>query len=89
MTDKHDNPPAFPRTGEGVEPGVGHGRYDCPGMSLLDYFAGQFMRDAWDIASSAEYEGDQPTQAAAIFTTASHIAYQMAWAMLAERERQS
>lgn len=30
-----DNPPAFPRTGEGF----GNPSYDTPGMSLRDYFA--------------------------------------------------
>lgn len=34
-----DNPQAFPRTGEGV----GSPRYDVPGMSLRDYFAGQVV----------------------------------------------
>ena len=32
-----NNPPAFPRTGEGF----GNPRYDAPGMSLRDWFAGQ------------------------------------------------
>lgn len=34
-----DNPPAFPRTGEGF----GNDLYDTPGMSLRDWFAGQAL----------------------------------------------
>ena len=34
-----DNPPAFPRTGEGF----GSPKYDTPGMSLRDWFAGQAL----------------------------------------------
>lgn len=33
------NPPAFPRTGEGF----GNPRYDAPGMSLRDWYAGRTM----------------------------------------------
>lgn len=32
-----ENPPAFPRTGEGF----GNPKYDEPGMTLRDWFAGQ------------------------------------------------
>lgn len=32
-----ENPPAFPRTGEGV----GNPHYDVPGMDMRDWFAGQ------------------------------------------------
>lgn len=34
-----ENPPAFPRTGEGF----GNPLYDTPGMSLRDWFAGQAL----------------------------------------------
>jgi hypothetical protein len=37
MTSEAENPPAFPRVGEGF----GNPRYDAPGMSLRDWFAGQ------------------------------------------------
>jgi hypothetical protein len=40
---KHDNPPAFPRTGEGVRAGDTHPAYDCPGMTLRDYYFGQAL----------------------------------------------
>ena len=61
-----DNPPAFPRLGEGF----GSPKYDEPGMSLRDWFAGQavaglisggmadgtaFTRDAVDLISNAAY----------------------------------
>jgi hypothetical protein len=38
-TEQPENPPAFPRTGEGV----GNPRYDEPGMTLRDWFAGQAL----------------------------------------------
>lgn len=81
--DKPNNPPAFPRTGEGF----GNSLYDTPGMTLRDWFAGQFIREAWDIACSAKYEGETAAKSAAVFAVASRIAYEMADAMLAERER--
>lgn len=39
MSDKPENPPAFPRTGEGF----GNELYDAPGMTLRDWFAGQAL----------------------------------------------
>lgn len=36
---KPENPPAFPRTGEGF----GNPLYDAPGMTLRDWFAGQVL----------------------------------------------
>lgn len=39
-----ENPPAFPRTGEGV----GNPNYDEPGMLLRDWFAGQALASVLD-----------------------------------------
>lgn len=79
--DKPNNPPAFPRTGEGF----GNSLYDTPGMSLRDWFAGQAL--AGGLANT------DTTKAMAMWgSPGSKIqlaewAYAHADAMLAERER--
>lgn len=71
MMKKHDGGAAFPRTGEGF----GNPLYDAPGMSLRDWFAGQFFGI---IMCGPDIES---------YTQAARRAYEAADAMLAERER--
>jgi hypothetical protein len=65
----------------------GGSRLDCvdKGMTLRDYFAGQALPEAtkaaWSEYSEGEIEYEQ------IFTRAAEIAYKIADAMLAEREK--
>lgn len=69
-----NNPPAFPNTGNSA--------WQLPpaeGMSLRDWFAGQALAVAWDARDKGYYEGDDCDMA--------RCAYQIADAMLAERER--
>jgi len=74
---KPENPPAFPRTGEGF----GNPMYDAPGMTLRDYFAGQalagFMANA-NMPFAPDYAEVEPRQIA-------DASYDIADAMLAAR----
>jgi hypothetical protein len=80
MTDIPDNPPAFPRTGEGVREGETHPRYDCPGMTLRDWFAGQALNVLGGMYASGEIDVSGSFEVA-------NMAYSLADAMLAEREK--
>jgi len=51
MSEINDGGPAFPSEGEGH----GNPHYHSPGMSLLDYFAGQAL--AGLLAADAKYNG--------------------------------
>ena len=72
------NPPAFPRTGEGM----GSPHYDEPGMTLRDWFAGQAIGrviDAYIVGNGACLgSAHMPPNCAA-------HAYRIADAMLAAR----
>jgi hypothetical protein len=77
-----DNPPAFPRTGEGfVSP-----QYDTPGMTLRDWFAGKALSGITaDPETGADFDPDTDSWnrwAADI----AEVAYGIADAMLAQRE---
>lgn len=67
MTDKPENPPAFPRLGEGF----GSPKYDTPGMTLRDWFAGQALANPEMLSFKREH--------------AARMSYEIADAMLAER----
>lgn len=68
-----DNPPAFPRTGEGF----GNHSY-APGMTLRDYFAGQALAQATrEIWEKHKYED------------VARRSYGIADAMLAERAKET
>ncbi len=69
MLDKPENPPAFPMA---LMPGFDIAE---PGMSLRDWFAGQFA--AAEVARGND----------CLFSDYAHNAYALADAMLAERER--
>ncbi len=71
-----DNPPAFPRTGEGF----GNSTYDTPGMTLRDWFAGQALG-----ALSAELKRSEEYGTA--MRALASKAFVIADAMLAEREK--
>lgn len=71
------NPPAFPRTGEGV----GNPRYDVAGMDLRDWFAGQAMTGFCATLSGAT------VGSSIYYLQLAKDAYGVADAMLAERER--
>lgn len=71
---KAENPPAFPRLGEGF----GHPAYDEPGMTLRDYFAGQALVGGMSAADGHNF---------ATATDAARQAYEIADAMLTERTR--
>lgn len=75
-----DNPPAFPRTGEGF----GNPKYDKPGMTLRDWFAGQA---AMGLMSACDNAGTWTTMGCA-GGVAQH-AYQVADAMLIERTKEA
>lgn len=66
--------PAFPRTGEGF----GNPKYDAPGMTLRDWFAGQALSG---IASCLSGKGD------VLYNVIVSDAYDLADAMLAEKDR--
>lgn len=70
-----NNPPAFPRTGDGF----GNPKYDTPGMSLRDYFAGQFIVGHGYVVESGELTREAQARLA-------KEAYQVADAMLRARE---
>lgn len=75
-----DNPPAFPRIGEGF----GNPSYDTPGMSLRDWFAGQAL--AGDLASQNEFTGEWPTTSSGEHLRGrAEFFYRFADAMLAAR----
>ena len=73
---KIDNPPAFPRTGQGF----GNPNYDEAGMTLRDWFAGQALPEAMRWAFNNANDDFLPEE------WASKIAFATADAMLAERE---
>jgi hypothetical protein len=50
MTDKPENPLAFPSTGEGF----GNPKYSALGMTLRDYFAGQALVSAANNPTNAK-----------------------------------
>ena len=88
-----DNPPAFPRTGEGV----GNPKYDEPGMRLRDWFAGQALngfladssqrriREACEVVEQFKDMG--PLERAAVVNKELAAgSYALADAMLAERK---
>lgn len=84
------NPPAFPRTGEGV----GNPHYDEPGMELRDWFAGQLAAAEVASAGANEFAAEALADAAekagqTIEQRIAFNAYQVADALLAERERGS
>ena len=74
-----ENPPAFPRTGEGF----GNPHYDEAGMSLRDWFAGQVL----PFAASRDYRTDWGPAGTGHATQAARFAYQIADAMLTERSK--
>lgn len=51
------------------------------GMTLRDWFAGMALQSAWEALDKGYYESDQPNSSIAA------AAYQLADAMLAEREK--
>jgi len=69
-----DNPQAFP----GTFIGSGGGRYPTPGMTLLDWFAGQALKG---LCEPSDVNAD-PVE----FVKLSAQAYQIALAMLAARD---
>lgn len=82
MTDKPENPPAFPTEwapdlfpGEAMQTGERTAQY--PGMTLLDYFAGQALAGLLAHASGASPFAAPGT------------AWTLAEAMLAEREKRA
>lgn len=77
----NDGGPAFPGIGEWQREDIGNGHYrryqeSLPGMSLLDYFAGEALKVLLAKATSHEGMGYR-----------TGIAYDYAECMLAERER--
>jgi len=77
--DKIENPPAFPRTGEGMfDP-----KYDEAGMTLRDWFAGQALANAAEM-SYAEYYGKGGNRD--VRRMIAEHCYDIADAMLAARE---
>lgn len=81
---KPNNPPAFPRPG-----------FDNPagcedGMGLRDWFAGQVLPIAFETMMEIENATgrDAITQTAIIMVGAARLSYQIADAMMDERERQ-
>lgn len=72
-----ENPPAFPRTGEGF----GNPRYDEAGMTLRDWFAGQAVIGIMSTAGAFERTDRRIDMVA-------RKAYEFADAMLAERAKQ-
>jgi hypothetical protein len=94
MTDKHDNPPAFPCETDGNPNGFqsGVGLWTYPGMSLRDWFAGQLISPIYErIKGTTIYSIGNPKERIVVANAqaAAREAYQVADAMLAERERQS
>ncbi len=77
-TESLNNPPAFPRTGEGF----GNPLYDTPGMSLRDWFAGQALSGM--LAHTNNDFQPYGFDASVYFA---EDAYRHADAMLAARER--
>lgn len=93
METSKDGGAAFP--GIGDRPGYGHGRIGidgfhenhCPGMSLLDYFAGQAMSGDW--ACQAPEVGFFPNNCPVEeLRIRADLYYRMGAAMLAAREAQ-
>ena len=78
MSDKQDNPPAFPRSGEGF----GNPNYDTPGMTLRDWFAGQAAA-----ACLVNATGITEDVAGKEFPLVARFSYMLADAMLAERAK--
>lgn len=70
------NPPAFP-----LHPGINPDWVDCrsTGMSLRDYFAGQIIAGRMNKGFATSVDAD----------VCARVAYQIADAMLAEREKRS
>jgi len=91
MTDKiDDGGPAFPSEGEGH----GNPKYHSPGMSLRDYFAGQFLvgaatdNGALDVSIDADqYDIDEALREH--WGNIARTAYIAADAMLAARKASS
>lgn len=81
MTDKPENPRAFPRTGEGF----GNPHYDEAGMTLRDYFAGQAIDAIVAIGLESLRRGELTEYTDE--TKLAEAAYVMADAMLAERKK--
>jgi hypothetical protein len=75
---ERDGGPAFPRVGEGF----GNPRYDAPGMTLRDWFAGQAMAAALG-AFLSDPKGQPDARNKDIIAASS---YAIADAMLAARE---
>ena len=75
MTDLKDGGPAFPQSETLYEDGAELARTAYGGMSLRDWFAGQGIRARWGNGTAMTPED------------AAQMAYQLADAMLAEREK--
>jgi hypothetical protein len=74
-----DNPPAFPRTGEGF----GNPLYDAPGMTLWDYFAAAALPGLIRTVIGA---GLDKSRAGEVVRAVTGSAGEFADAMLAERK---
>ena len=79
MTEKNDGGPAFPSEGEGF----GNPKYHAPGMSLRDYFAGQALSGMLTQAEAKSIEF-----LPGLYKTCAKAAYDIADALLAQREKE-
>lgn len=78
MSDKPENPPAFPR------PNLANNSHEPQdGMTLRDYFAGQVLPYAAEIAKEAKGPAGE------FFGDSARLAYVIADAMLEAREEKS
>lgn len=73
------NPPAFPRTGEGF----GNPKYDAPGMTLRDWFAGQAFAAA--LSNTTGMGALSQAEMREMFDRLAAVIYIAADAMLAQR----
>ena len=80
-----DGGPAFPRVGEGF----GDPRYDAPGMSLRDWFAGQALIGILSAPATASLTGHRMTveQMAETREALAEACFGAADALLAERAK--
>lgn len=78
---QNENPPAFPRTGKQL----GNDRFDEPGMTLRDYFAGQALGAIIAATSAGQHQPSRDEWG--ITDGMAFDAYELADAMLAARQK--
>lgn len=80
MTDKLNNPPAYPSLGEWVDGEYSSGGF--PGMTIGDVFAGQLMGPCYMAIARGHTDGESAQEA----FVAAKAAYRLADALLMARE---